>query len=57
MKNLETLTELTLTETKMVTGGTDSVNGKVKFGMNIDLEIAPIDDPVLNSDTVTGKVK
>jgi hypothetical protein len=57
MKNLETLTELTLTEIKMVTGGTDSVNGKVKFGMNIDLEIAPIDGPVLNSDTVTGKVK
>lgn len=57
MKNIETLTELTLAEIVMVTGGSDTVNGKVKFGINIDLEVAPIDGPVLNSDTVTGKVK
>ncbi|NQZ08138.1 MAG: hypothetical protein HRT35_13350 [Algicola sp.] len=57
MKNTETLTELTLTEIEMVSGGSDTVNGKVKFGINIDLEIAPIGTPVLYSETTTGTVK
>ncbi|MCJ8272254.1 MAG: hypothetical protein MJK04_22995 [Psychrosphaera sp.] len=57
MKNTETLTELTLTEIEMVSGGSDTVNGKVKFGINIDLEIAPTGTPVLYSETTTGTVK
>lgn len=45
------MTELTLAELEMVTGGSDTVTGKVKF------IVANDDDNAPSSDTTTGTVK
>ncbi|MFT4926931.1 MAG: hypothetical protein ACI8WB_003031 [Phenylobacterium sp.] len=55
MKNtqiqMKKLTELNHSDAKKVCGGSDTVNGKVKWAP------APVAGPEIYSDTVTGKVK
>lgn len=51
------MTELTLKEVEMVCGGSDTVNGKVKFGASEEGAALPFVGGSDNSDTTTGTVK
>jgi hypothetical protein len=48
--------ELDLNELELVTGGSDTVTGKVKFIVGGE-EAEPWEGPVVNSNTTTGTVK